>query len=183
VTEDAPPVAEQAEGEQSSPSVAPELIQLVEQLKSKFSSAVRSESTDRGEVSIVVEPSGFIQVAKWLASDGGFSFLSDLCAVDWPTRDERFEVVYNLTNLEKRLRFRVKVPLTGDEPKMPSVTPIWPTANWHEREAFDMFGIVFEGHPDLRRILMPDEWEGHPLRKDYAMGKVPVEYKSLSPGF
>jgi NADH-quinone oxidoreductase subunit C len=162
-----------------------DLTSLVEQIKSKFSSAVRSESFDRGEASIVVDSSQWMQVAKWLASDAGFSFLSDLCAVDWPNRppEERFEVVYNLTNLEKRLRFRVKIPLPGSDPKIPTVTPIWPTANWHEREAFDMFGIVFDGHTDLRRILMPDEWEGHPLRKDYAMGKVPVEYKSLSPGF
>ena len=162
-----------------------DLTSLVEQIKSKFSSAVRSESFDRDEALIVVEPSQWMQVAKWLASDAGFSFLSDLCAVDWPNRpaEERFEIVYNLTNLEKRLRFRVKVPLPGSDPKIPTVTPIWSTANWHEREAFDMFGIIFDGHPDLRRILMPDEWEGHPLRKDYAMGKVPVEYKSLSPGF
>jgi NADH-quinone oxidoreductase subunit C len=106
-----------------------------------------------------------------------------LCAVDWPGREERFEIVYNLTDIDNPARLRIKLPVSGEDPKVPSVTSIWPTANWHEREAYDMFGIVFDGHPDLRRILMPDEWEGHPLRKDYAMGKVPVEYKSLSPGF
>jgi NADH-quinone oxidoreductase subunit C len=136
-----------------------------------------------GEAAIVVEPDQWMSLAKWLASDGGFGFLSDLCAVDWPTREERFEVVYNLTDIDDPARLRVKLPVSGEDPKVPSVTSIWPTANWHEREAYDMFGIIFDGHPDLRRILMPDEWEGHPLRKDYAMGKVPVEYKSLSPGF
>lgn len=130
---------------------------------------------------MVIEASEWISVAKRLATQDGFTFLSDLCAVDWPTRQSRFELVYHLTNLENPAQLRVKVPLEGDT--APSVTSIWPTADWLEREAFDMFGIAFEGHPDLRRILMPDEWEGHPLRKDYSMGKVPVEYKSLSPGF
>ena len=74
------------------------------------------------------------------------------------------------------------VGVDGEPPAVPSVTGIWPGANWFEREAYDMFGIVFEGHPNLTRILMPDEWEGHPLRKDYSVGKVPVEYKHLSPG-
>jgi NADH-quinone oxidoreductase subunit C len=156
---------------------------VLEKVRAKFANAIRSESAERGEAVIVVEPDRWMDLAKWLASDGGFSFLSDLCAVDWPGREERFEIVYNFTDLDGPARLRVKLPVSGDDPKVPSVTVIWPTANWHEREAFDMFGIVFDGHPDLRRILMPDEWEGHPLRKDYAMGKVPVEYKSLSPGF
>ena len=157
---------------------------VLEKVRAKFASAIRSESADRGEAVIVVEPDQWMAMAKWLATEGGFGFLSDLCAVDWPGREERFEIVYNLTDLGDPARLRIKLPVGGeDHPKVPSVTSIWPTANWHEREAFDMFGIVFDGHPDLRRILMPDEWEGHPLRKDYAMGKVPVEYKSLSPGF
>jgi NADH-quinone oxidoreductase subunit C len=156
---------------------------VLEKVRSKFAGAIRSESADRGEAVIVVEPDQWMSVAKWLATEGGFAFLSDLCAVDWPGRDDRFEIVYNLTDIDNPARLRIKLPVSGEDPKVPSVTAIWPTANWHEREAYDMFGIIFDGHPDLRRILMPDEWEGHPLRKDYAMGKVPVEYKSLSPGF
>jgi NADH-quinone oxidoreductase subunit C len=156
---------------------------VLEKVRSKFAAAIRSESADRGEAVILVEPDQWMSLAKWLANEGGFGFLSDLCAVDWPGREERFEIVYNLTDIDNPARLRIKLPVSGEDPKVPSVTSIWPTANWHEREAYDMFGIVFDGHPDLRRILMPDEWEGHPLRKDYAMGKVPVEYKSLSPGF
>lgn len=166
-----------------SPDISLTAEAVLEKVRAKFAKAIRSESADRGEVVIVVEPDQWMSLAKWLASDGGFGFLSDLCAVDWPGRDDRFEVVYNLTDIDEPARLRVKLPISGEDPKAPSVTSIWPTANWHEREAYDMFGIVFGGHPDLRRILMPDEWEGHPLRKDYAMGKVPVEYKILSPGF
>jgi NADH-quinone oxidoreductase subunit C len=81
--------------------------------------------------------------------------------------EPRFEVNYHLVSLEMQARLRLKVRLPGNEPVVTSVTPVWPTANWHERETFDLFGIRFDGHPDLRRILMPDEWEGYPLRKDY----------------
>src|SRR5207253_9108692 len=101
---------------------------------------------------------------------------------DWPHRRPRFEVVCTVTDLRTPARIRVVVAVDGEPPAVPSVTGIWPGANWFEREAYDMFGIIFEGHPDLTRILMPDEWEGHPLRKDYSVGKVPVEYKHLSPG-
>lgn len=160
--------------------------EVVEELRQKFPSAVLASSTVRGEAAVVVDLPHWSGVAKWLGGEGGYTFLSDVCGVDWPTRDSRFEVVYQLTDLRNFRRITVKVPVGsrgGETPKVPTVTSIWPTANWHEREAFDMFGIVFEGHPDLSRILMPDEWEGHPLRKDYAMGKVPVEYKTISPGF
>lgn len=130
-----------------------------------------------------------MEVSDWkskakLLHDEGFTFLSDLCAVDYLAREPRFEVVYQLLNMVERTRLTVKVPvMAGDLPRVPTVVDIWPTANFHEREVYDMFGIVFDGHPDLCRILMPDEWEGHPLRKDYSMGKVPVEFKRLSPGF
>jgi len=143
-----------------------------------------AQAIEAGEASVVVEAASWPSVAKRLASELGFTFLSDLCGVDNLGSSPRFGVVYNLTDLETPRRLRVHVPVAdGEPPKIKSVTEIWPTANWMEREAFDMFGIVFEGHPDLTRILMPDEWEGHPLRKDYAVGKVPVEYKHLSPGY
>ena len=122
--------------------------------------------------------------SETMATEGGFGFLSDLCGADWPHRQPRFDVVCTLTDMETPCRLRVVVGVPdGSPPTAPSVTGIWTGANWFEREAYDLFGIVFEGHPDLQRILMPDEWEGHPLRKDYSVGKVPVEYKHLSPGF
>jgi NADH-quinone oxidoreductase subunit C len=96
-----------------------------------------------------------------------FSFLSDITTLDRFTIEPRFEVNYHLLSLDRRERVRLKVRLSGSDPSIHSVTTIWPTANWHERENFDLFGIRFEGHPDLRRILMPDDWEGYPLRKDY----------------
>lgn len=157
--------------------------EIVESIRGKFASAVLESSIAMGEATVVIDAGHWMNVAKWLAGEGGFSFLSDLCGVDWPLRDPRFEVVYHFTDMKNFRRVAVKVRVAGDPPKIASVTSIWPTANWHERETFDMFGIVFEGHPDLTRILMPEEWEGYPLRKDYAMGKVPVEYKSISPGF
>jgi NADH-quinone oxidoreductase subunit C len=157
--------------------------QTLEAIRQKFPDAISSESTERGEASILVVPERWIELARWLAGEGGFSLLSDLCAVDWPGRAARFEIVYQLTDIQNPRLLRVKLPVAGEPPTAPSVTSIWPAADWLEREAYDMYGVAFEGHPDLRRILMPDEWEGHPQRKDYSMGKVPVEYKHLSPGF
>jgi len=158
---------------------------VIEQIKATFPGAALSESNAFGQDVLVVAPDKWQAVARWLATESGFAFLSDLCGVDWlEVRGEaRFEVVYNLTNFESKARLTVKVPVAGDPPTARTVTDLWPAANWLEREAFDMFGIVFEGHPNLERILMPDEWEGHPLRKDYAVGKVPIEFKHLSPGF
>ena len=105
--------------------------------------------------------------------------VADLCGVDrysLPDAGARFEVVVTLLHLERKDRLCVHVLAAGDPPTVPSVTLLWAAANFMEREAYDMFGITFEGHPNLTRILMPDEWEGYPLRKDYGVGKVPVEF-------
>ncbi|MGO9801778.1 MAG: NADH-quinone oxidoreductase subunit C, partial [Candidatus Binatus sp.] len=99
--------------------------------------------------------------------DFDFNFLTDVTAVDWPERNPRFEVVYQLNSLNLAHRIRVKIRVDGADPWVPSVVGVWGAADWLERECFDMFGIVFKGHPDLRRILMYDSFQGHPLRKDY----------------
>src|SRR3989442_748495 len=113
----------------------------------------------RGEAVVTVDASHWGEVARWLAGEGGFGFLSDLCGADWPHRSPRFDVVCTLTDIATPRRLRVVVGVEdGDPPSVASVTGIWPSANWFERETYDLFGIAFEGHPDLRRILMPDEW-------------------------
>jgi NADH-quinone oxidoreductase subunit C len=101
------------------------------------------------------------------APDLRFDFLVDITAVDWFPRDPRFEIVYHLASLGLRQRLRLKVRVPGADPRAPTVAAVWPAAAWAEREVFDLFGIVFDGHGDLRRILMPEDWDGHPLRKDY----------------
>jgi len=119
--------------------------------------------------------------------DEGFDFCADLCAVDYlvhPPRSvppgvapERFEIVVNLLSLNQRRRLRLRVQVPGLDPVLASLFDLHPGTEAMEREAFDMFGIVFQGHPDLTRILMPEDWEGHPLRKDYSVGRVPVQFK------
>ena len=103
-------------------------------------------------------------------------FLSSVTATDWPGRDPRFWLVYELSSNDLRHRLRVKVGLHEDDPHVPSVTGLFPTADWHERETFDFYGVVFDGHPDLRRILLPDDWEGWPLRKTEELGGVDTRY-------
>ena len=100
-------------------------------------------------------------------ADLGFTFLAELTAVDFWPREPRFELVYLLVSIDHRLRLRVKVKLQGMDARLPTVSGLWPAANWLEREVWDLFGITFEGHPDPRRLLMPEDWEGYPLRKDY----------------
>lgn len=112
------------------------------------------------------------------ARAAGFEVCADVTAVDWMRqRPDRFEVVANLLSMQHRLRLRIITTASRQDPTVASLVPIWPGANFPEREAYDMFGIEFEGHPDLTRILMPDEWEGHPLRKDFGVGSVPVQFK------
>jgi NADH-quinone oxidoreductase subunit C len=126
----------------------------------------------RGEVTITVPREKIVEVAMFLRDDAElrYNYLSDICGNDWPERAPRFEVNYHLYSMEHFTRLRLKVLVPADDCVCPSVTSVWSTANWHEREIYDLFGVVFEGHPDLRRILLPVEWEGHPLRQDYAIG-------------
>src|SRR5579864_871881 len=139
---------------------------LVKRYKEKFGPAILEAWTDRKQAILVVARELLAEIAIYSRDDEKFDWLSDLTAVDWPKREKRFDVVLNMYSFEKNERLRLKVHATADE-RVPSVQGIWSTANWMEREVYDMFGVVFEGHPDLKRILLPDEWQGHPLRKDY----------------
>ena len=142
---------------------------VVHKLREWDAQAVAEVIDFRGETTVVVPREHLQRAAEYLASEASlrFSFLSDITTVDRFPLEPRFEVNYHLLSLDRRERLRLKVRLGGSDPVVHSVIPVWPTANWHERENFDLFGIRFEGHPDLRRILMPDDWEGYPLRKDY----------------
>jgi NADH-quinone oxidoreductase subunit C len=139
---------------------------LVKRYKEKFGPAILEAWTDRKQAILVVARELLAEIAIYSRDDEKFDWLSDLTAVDWPKREKRFDIVLNMYSMEKNERLRLKVHATADE-RVPSVQGIWSTTNWMEREVYDMFGIVFEGHPDLKRILLPDEWQGFPLRKDY----------------
>ena len=123
-----------------------------------------------GDWTVIVTPEALPEVAAFLkdSDEGSFDYCADLTATDWPPREKRFDVVYCLYSTRRRQRVRVKVRAAAGEP-VPSVTGLWPAANWLEREVWDMFGVNITGHPDLRRILMPPEWQGHPQRKDYPL--------------
>jgi NADH-quinone oxidoreductase subunit C len=133
----------------------------------------------RGEVSTVIAREDLLGILAWLRDDPelSFGFLSSITATDWPGTDPRFWLAYDLRSIEHHHRARVKVGLREDDATMPTVTGMFPTANWHEREIFDLFGIGFVGHPDLTRILLPDGWEGHPLLKTEELGGVNTRYR------
>jgi NADH-quinone oxidoreductase subunit C len=131
--------------------------------------SVEGAKFDRNEISIYVERS-LIREACFLLRDDAdcpFNYLADVTCVDWFPSEPRFEVVYHLLSIPNKERVRLKVRLDGGSPALDSVTQVWPAANYFEREVFDLFGVRFAGHPYLRRLLMPEDWEGHPLRKDY----------------
>ncbi|HUO46337.1 MAG TPA: NADH-quinone oxidoreductase subunit C [Acidimicrobiia bacterium] len=131
-----------------------------------------------GQEVVRVEREKLLEFAT-AALEAGFEMLADVTAVDWYRgREPRFDVVINLLSMQHRARLRILVGLSRNDVVVPSMVPLWPGANFAEREVFDLFGIVFEGHPDLTRILMPDDWEGFPLRKDYDTGTIPVQFKA-----
>jgi NADH-quinone oxidoreductase subunit C len=139
---------------------------LVKRYRARFGEAIRETVEDRKQAILVVERERLGEIAKYTRDKEKYDFLSDLTAVDWPKREKRFDVVLNLYSFAHNARLRIKVQAAAGE-SVPSVCGVWPTANWLEREAYDMFGIEFAGHPALTRILLPEEWQGHPLRKDY----------------
>ncbi len=162
-------------------------MSLSEQIKEKFGSAILGTHNFRGDDTLVVPPGSLHQVLRHLKENPEFYFnvLMDLTAVDYQTfgdpglvrpdvkegKGSRFEVVYHLYSMDKNHRLRVKVPVEEADCVMPTATDLWAAADWYEREIWDMFGIRFEGHPNLKRILMYEEFVGHPLRKDYPVNK------------
>jgi NADH-quinone oxidoreductase subunit C len=141
---------------------------LVTELQKRFPAAISDAVIFRNQPAMTVAKESLIVVGEYLKSDagGGYTMLTDETAVDYPKREKRFEIIYQLYSFKGNDRLRLKV-MAGDGEKVPSVVGVWPAANWLEREVYDMFGVLYDGHPNLKRILLPDEWTGHPLRKDY----------------
>jgi NADH-quinone oxidoreductase subunit C len=141
-------------------------------------SAIVEHAVHAGQWALYIEPEKIVDVCRFLKTAQKYTRLSGITAVDWFPMEPRFEVVYLLHSIEDRKqRLRLKCRVPGDRAEVASVTSVWRGANWYEREVFDLFGIVFTGHPDLRRIMMPDHWEGHPLRKDFPVYGFKYTYK------
>jgi NADH-quinone oxidoreductase subunit C len=151
---------------------------VVERLRGAFPDAVKRTSEFRGLASFYVKRESIVGVARFLRDDPdlSYNFLENLCGVDYLGRDPRFEVVYHLLSHTNHHRICLKVGAPEADPSVPTLTGLWATANWQEREAYDMLGIAFAGHPGLYRILMPDDWEGHPQRKDVPLGGEEVAF-------
>ena len=141
----------------------------VEKLQAKFGGSVLEVKEFRGETTVIVKKEDIVAISTCLKAECGFNLLTDLCGVDYLGQTPRFMVVYHLYNLTSKERLRLKVPVMENDARVDTVSGVWGTANWHERECWDLMGISFNNHPDLRRILMPADWVGHPLRKDYPL--------------
>jgi len=141
---------------------------LLDELQKRFPGAISEAVIFRNMPSLAVAKESLVTMCEFLKSEQGgeYTLLTDHTAVDYPKREKRFDLIYHLYSFKRNDRLRLKV-MAADGENVPSVVGIWPTANWLEREVYDMFGVPYEGHPDLKRILMPDGWTGHPLRKDY----------------
>ena len=149
-------------------AVTPWESDLTQQLKERFGDQITQFSSYLGQNFLIAKPTATIPILEFLKLEADFDYLVDLTAVDYPKRPERFEVVYILYSFARNERFRIKTSV-ADGAKPASAVPVYATANWLEREVFDMFGIQFDGHPNMRRILLPEEWEGFPLRKEYGL--------------
>ena len=170
-----PPAAAAKPAAHAAPPKAPVVMastpwesDLAREVKEHFGAQLKEAGTYLGQNFFLVAPEAAIPVVEYLKLEADFDYLVDLTAVDWPKREARFDVVYILYSFARNERVRVKIQIPDGYCPATAVT-VHLTANWLEREVFDMFGIQFEGHPDMRRILLPEEWEGHPLRKDYSI--------------
>ena len=153
-------------------------IPVVAALEARDSSALADGVMHAGQLALYIDSGKILEVCRYLKEEQQYTRLSGVTAVDWFPMEPRFEVVYLLHSMERRdQRLRLKCRLRGEEAVIDSVTSIWRGANWYEREVFDLFGIVFRGHPELTRIMMPDAWEGHPLRKDFPVSGQKYTYK------
>jgi NADH-quinone oxidoreductase subunit C len=159
-----------------------EAVEIADKLKERFPEEVVDIKEFRGQVSVTMKKGRIFEICKYLHDEPelSFDYLADLCGADYlGKKEKRFEVVYHLYSISHRRGIRLKAEVGEDDLTIDSVVPIWAGVNWHERECYDMYGIVFKGHPDHRRILMPEDWEGHPLRKDYPVQGPDKEW----PGF
>jgi NADH-quinone oxidoreductase subunit C len=141
----------------------------VVKLRGKFEASILDVKEFRGEVTVTVKKEDIVEICRFLKAELSYNLLTDVTAVDYLGREPRFMMVYNLYSIPNKDRLRIKAPVAEADSSIDTVTTVWQTANWLEREAYDLFGITFTNHPDLRRILMTDDWVGHPLRKDYPL--------------
>lgn len=148
------------------------------EVHARFPQAILDGKDDLGELTLVIDPASIVEVCRFLKDEGKCTRLSGITATDWYPDDPRFEIVYHLHSPERNLRLRLKCRVSEKAAGIDSVTGVWRGANWYEREIFDMFGVVFRNHPDLTRILMPEDWEGHPLRKDFPIHGNKYSYQS-----
>jgi NADH-quinone oxidoreductase subunit C len=147
--------------------------QFIERVSTELAPKIINTHVYVGELTITVEPDNLLEVMATMKNEYGFDYLSDIGATDHFSDEQRFEVFYNIFNLDQNQRLRVRVFLEEDNPEVETVTPIWGAANWHEREAYDMMGIHFRNHPDLRRMFMPEDFEYYPMRKEFPLIGIP----------
>jgi NADH-quinone oxidoreductase subunit C len=159
-----------------------EIVDALAAAYPEFDAAVTKIVVDRDELTLYVTKEHIRSVARTMRDDPAlrFELLANLSGVDYIGSVNRFHVVYNLTSMTYRRQVRLETSASLDDPHVPSVTGVYPGADWQERETYDMFGVIFDGHPALTRILMPDDWDGFPQRKDYPLGGIPVQYKGAT---
>jgi NADH-quinone oxidoreductase subunit C len=159
-----------------------EVVDALASAYPQFDEALTKVVVDRGELTLHVAREHVRRLAKVLRDDPAlrFELLSSVSGVDYLGQEHRLHAVYHFTSMTFRRRLRLETAVSVEDPHVPSVTPVYPTADWQERETYDMYGIIFDGHPALTRILMPDDWDGFPQRKDYPLGGIPVQYKGAT---
>lgn len=159
-----------------------EIVDVIADSYPQLNSAILRVEIQCGELTLHIRPEKVREFCQVLRDDPAlrFELCSSVSGVDYVERPDRLHAVYHLTSMTYRRRIRLEVAVSADDPHIPSVTSIYPTADWQERETYDMYGIIFDDHPALTRILMPDDWDGYPQRRDYPLGGVPVEYKGAT---